>query len=258
MRFKMESQRAIITHTFPGEGPLNAINDNGALEEGELRKTLQIKNSSTTKYTAYTVSIAKIEKKQEISGKTKYRSIKEIYNPFYELMKLKLLERQIKYLRENFAKVSEATRSYIIDIVDEDMAGEFTPPQEPEPCIYDMREPDETTEDFIIRLYPDVPRTWSKLEDGDVIEFIKNHFQGKTGYNFIDGEKFNRYVLKRINPQLNKGLANWLQATDPNTKEKNQLPDDLPIPHKRGQAKEIIKNLSPEEIQAVLAIKNHQ
>jgi len=247
----MESQRAIITLPLPDEGSLTALNDNNVLEEGELRKTLQIKNSSTTKYTAYTVSISKIEKKQEISGKTKHRSIKEIYNLFFELMKLKLVERQIKYLRENFANVSEATQSYIIDIVDKDMAGEFSPPQEREPCIYDLKEPDETVKEFILRLYPDIPRTWSKKADGDAVEFIQKHFQGKvSGYNFINPKFLNRHTIGEIIPPLSKGLSNWLQAIDPKTGKKNKLPDDLDIPRQRGQSSIIIKDLSQEQINA--------
>ncbi len=245
---------------FVDEASINGVKKaNKAHEKGEQRTPVQVVESRSKTRKEYVVSLSDKkeveEEKKESTSNSEHCSVKGGYEPYDELLRLGRLEQQKNYLLANFEKVSEETRQYILKVVERGIAGTFTPPVEREPCIYDNREPDETVAEFILRLYPNIPRTWSKTKDGDAVEFIRKHFQGEiSGYNFINPKIFNRTIMAEIIPPLRRGLSNWLQAIDPRTGEKNKLPDDLNIPPKPGQSKIIIKDLTKEEINAVRSL----
>ncbi len=164
------------------------------------------------------------------------------------------------YLLDNFGFVtddlSDTAVEHIYEVVMLDKKGDFIRPVLDEPSIYDQKHQNETVDEFVRRLYPNYPATWSKTKDGDIIPWIKKYFQ-KPNMNFIDDTNlFTRRTLRKLNPQAATGLKNWLAQKNPATGEKNRIPDDLPLPKGVGSSPEIIKGLSIEQINAAYNFKN--
>lgn len=156
---------------------------------------------------------------------------------------LSVLEDKKGHLLENFDKLSEAAQASITQIVNADLAGKFTPPVEREPSIYDQRLEGETVEDFIRRVHPGFPDTWNKRKDGDIIPFLIKHFR-LPDMDFIDGCRFHRSILGRLNKKAAEGLNNYLRE--------NKFPDDFDIPTKPESGQKIVENLFPEELSAAI------
>lgn len=144
------------------------------------------------------------------------------------------------FISGNIGRTSQAAKEHIADVIRKDLAGDFARAT----SIYDQRRADESIEDFVRRAYPDYQAYRGKKRDGDVVEHLRRTFLAR---GFLDGLNFTRATLTALDAAASTALRNWLYENE------SSLPGDIPLPSKRGHSDELVKDLSPEQVAAVLA-----
>lgn len=186
-----------------------------------------------------------MSKKEETKGtplfddsETTQKAINNI-DPFEEFIYDNLiLQKDLIELTNIFKELSTKDRHQLMDRARQ-LQDEERRKQE-YPSIYDDRQLEETAYDVICRkgLAPELyPR------DGKIIEFLYENYKAN---GLLDGFWFTRATLRKLDAPAEQALQNWLR--------KNELPDDLPIPKKWGQAGKLIAELTPEQVRAAQSI----
>ena len=151
----------------------------------------------------------------------------------------------LEYITKNFHLLSPDAQDEILKIVKQSLAGTWKAATN-KPSIYDKRKEGEPAHEFIMRTWKNRPLYRGKKIDGDIISFIRRTYQDK---GYLDGLLFTRATLRKLDTKADSAIENWL------TKNKT-LPDDLPLPAKKGLSKGLAGHLSPEELRAARSLAN--
>jgi len=109
--------------------------------------------------------------------------------------------------------------------------------------VYAARMEGEPAHEFIVRKNIAPPLYRGKRKDGDIVSFLRTHYK-EAG--LLDGQLFTRATLRRLDPAADQALKNFLRTND--------LPADIDLPNKKGQALDLAKGLSPEQLKAARAL----